>query len=187
MFTPGKFYENFYGKTPAEMLAHKQKFKPCLDQLMEISSTNQIKPSVFDQHESFSSNIKKLGAEEADSILSKIGETPKLHAIQNSQAHMDSVCTRINSIASREVGTFPKIPGIEDIQIPPMVPSKIPENVVDLFAGEVKEAILGLSFNTRMVEDSIAAFKAGSTKIYDEDLLGRSYMYCGKLRANPHY
>ena len=56
-----------------------------------------------------------------------------------------------------------------------------------VFAEDVKEAVLGLTFNKKMLKDSIASFKAGFTKIFDEDLLGCSYIYCGKLRANPHF
>ena len=100
---------------------------------------------------------------------------------------MDSVCIQIISIASRESGTRPKIPGTEDIQIPPMVPSNILKGVADSFAEEAKEVVLGLTFNKEMREDSIASFKTGSTEIFKEDMIGRSDMYSGKLRANLHF
>ena len=87
---------------------HKETFKPCLDPLMELSSSNQVKPSMFNQHKSFSSNKTQFAVYEANKIQFGIGEPSKLQVIENSQAHMDSVCTQIISIASRESGTLPK-------------------------------------------------------------------------------
>ena len=76
----------------------------------------------------------------------------------NSQAHMNNLGTKRLSIASRESDTLPKIPGIEDIQIPPIVPSNIPKGVTDIFAEEIKKAVFGLTFNKKMLEDSSASF-----------------------------
>ncbi len=180
-------YHDLFLKNPdiiiVQKVGHSKKFQPCLEQVNQLDSLNQVNPNVFDPGLTFIQNKSILASNK-----------PIAKAIENSQNHMNNVCNEINldnicekihsevlmvnqtfSTLSKSSAPRPKVP-LEDYVIGS-------NDFATKYLDYARDEVLKLK-----VKPNLTALKE---QFVPEQVLeneaGQSYMYVGKIKEHPYF